>query len=55
MQETFKKDYDKLVEVKPLLFASYVPTIFPEGDETKKPYNDIYCELTDREKMKKVC
>jgi len=31
-----------------------VPTVYPEGDTTKKPFVDIYCELTDREKMTKV-
>jgi dynein heavy chain len=55
MTESFKKSYDKIVEVKPLLFASYVPTLYPEGDDTKKQFTDIYCELTDREKMRKVC
>jgi dynein heavy chain len=34
------------------LFASFVPTVYPEGDNTKKPYNDLYCELSDREKVK---
>ena len=49
VKERFKKDYDKIVEVKPLLFASFVPTLYGEGDvDKKKPLNDIYCELTDR-------
>lgn len=55
MKTAFKKDWDKLVTVKPLLFASFTPLIYPEGDETKKPWADIYCELTDRDKVKKVC
>ena len=54
MNETFKKKFDALVAVKPLLFASFVPTIYPDGDNTKKAYQDIYCELTDREKMTKI-
>ena len=41
----FKKDLDSLIEVKPLLFGSFVPTIFPDGDTSKKPLIDIYCEL----------
>ena len=54
VKERFKKDYDKIVEVKPLLFASFVPTLYGEGDvDKKKPLNDIYCELTDRQKMQK--
>jgi dynein heavy chain len=32
-----------------------VPTIYPDGDTSKKPLNDIYCELTDREALKKKC
>ena len=54
IKEKFKKEWDKLVEVQPLLFGSFVPTIYPDGDETKKPYNDLYCELTDRTKLKKI-
>jgi len=54
MKEKFKKDWDKVVTIKPLLFASFTPLIHPEGDTTKKPYNDIYCELTDRKKVSKV-
>jgi dynein heavy chain len=38
MKETFKKTYDSIVAVKPLLFASFVPTVYPEGDTSKKPY-----------------
>jgi dynein heavy chain len=54
MTEKFKKNWDKIVTIKPLLFASFTPLIFPEGDETKKPFNDVYCELTNRAKVKKV-
>ena len=54
IKEKFKKDWGKLVTIKPLLFASFTPLIFPEGDETKKPWADIYCELTDRKKVKKI-
>ena len=56
IKERFKKDYDKIVEVKPLLFASFVPTLYAEGDvDKKKPLGDVYCELTDRAKMEKKC
>jgi dynein heavy chain, axonemal len=54
MKEKFKKEWNKIVQIKPLLFASFVPTIFPDGDETKRPYQDLYCELTNRDKVKKV-
>ena len=54
MKDKFKKDWDKIVKVEPLLFASFVPLCYPDGDESKKPFTDVYCELTDREKVKKV-
>jgi len=38
MKDTFKKTYDSIVAVKPLLFASFVPTVYPDGDTSKKPY-----------------
>jgi len=53
-KEKFKRDWEKLVQIKPLLFASFTPLIYPEGDTTKKPWNDIYCELTDRKKVSKI-
>lgn len=52
--EKFKKKWDSLVKIQPLLFASFTPLIHPDDDPTKKPFNDIYCELTNREKAKKV-
>jgi dynein heavy chain len=38
MKEKFKKDMDKIVQIKPLLFASFTPLIYPEGDTTKKAW-----------------
>ncbi len=38
-----------------MLWGSFVPTIYPDGDTTKKPLSDIYCELIDREHLKKKC
>lgn len=52
IKEKFKKDWSSIVEVEPLLFGSFVPMIYPDGDTTKKPWNDLYCELTDRKKLK---
>ena len=54
MKTNFKKDWDTLVTVEPLLFAAFVPTIYPDGDKSKKPYSNVYCELTDREAMQKA-
>lgn len=51
----FKKEFDDLVTVKPLLFGSFTPHIYPDGDTTKKPLGDIYCELTERTLVKKNC
>lgn len=56
VKERFRKEYDKIVLVQPLLFASFVPTIYAETDvDKKKALTDIYCELSDRAKMKKKC
>ena len=38
VKTTYKKDWDKLVEIKPLLFASFAPLIYPDNDKTKKAY-----------------
>lgn len=46
---------DSLVEVKPLLFGSFTPQIYPEGDRSKKAIPDIYCELIERDLVKKNC
>jgi dynein heavy chain, axonemal len=52
IKEKFKKDWSAIVEVEPLMFASFVPMVYPDGDTTKRPFNDLYCELTDRDKLK---
>lgn len=55
ISEKFKREWEKLVTVSPLLFSSFVPTIYPDDDTSKKPMKDIYCELIDREKLVKSC
>lgn len=52
IKEKFKKDWNSIVEIEPLLFGSFVPLIYPDGDTTKKPWADLYCEITDRKKLK---
>jgi dynein heavy chain, axonemal len=52
IKEKFKKDWSAIVEVEPLMFASFVPMVYPDGDTSKRPFNDLYCELTDRDKLK---
>ena len=54
IKEKFKKEWGSFVKVEPLLFGSFVPLCYPAGDTTKKPYRDVYCELHDREKLKKI-
>ena len=53
MKDKFKKEWSSIVKVEPLLFGSFVPLVYPDGDKTKKPFQDIYCELNDNEKVKK--
>lgn len=55
VKTNFKRDWKALVTVEPLLWASFIPTIYPDGDTNRKPYNDVYCELTNREAVKKKC
>ena len=38
-----------------MLWASFVPTIFPDGDVTKKPLTGVYCELIRHELLKAKC
>lgn len=52
IKEKFKKEWGKIIEVEPLLFGSFVPLVFPDDDQTKKPLTDLYCELYDRKKVK---
>lgn len=55
MKDKFKREWNKIVDIEPLLFGSFVPTVFPDGDTSKKPMIDLYCELTDRDKVKVLC
>jgi len=38
IKDKFKKDWNSIVKVEPLLFASFVPLCYPGGDTSKKPY-----------------
>jgi len=55
MKEKFKRDWKALVTVEPLLFSTFVPTVYPDDDETKKPLRNILCELTNRDKLIHTC
>ena len=55
LAEKFRREWDKLVTITPLLFSSFVPTIYPDDDNTKKPLKNLYCELTDRDRLLKEC
>jgi len=50
----FRVQWKDLVRVEPLLWATFVPTIHPDGDTSKKCLSNIYCELTNREKLKTI-
>lgn len=52
-KEKFKRDWKSIVKVEPLLFASFVPMV-PAGPESTKLLTNVYCELTDRDKVKKT-
>jgi dynein heavy chain len=42
------------VKQEPLLWASYVPSIYPDNDKSKRPLQEVYCELNDLENVKKI-
>jgi len=43
------------VTVEPLLWAAFVPTVYPNNDTSKRMCSDVYCELNDLENLKKIC
>jgi dynein heavy chain len=55
MKENFNKEWKDIVEVEPLLWSHFVPTVYPNNDTSKRILNDVYCELSDLENLKKVC
>ena len=50
IQMYFRRDWDDLVTVTPLLFGSFIPMISREEGKAKVP--DIYCELNDHKLLK---
>lgn len=54
IKQTFNKDWKDLVKIEPLLWASFIPSIYPDNDKTKRPLSDVYCELNDLDNVKKV-
>jgi hypothetical protein len=57
----FKREWQSLVHSLTTYCgrASFLP-IYPDGDTTKKPLNDIYCELTrsrcsEKEMLTDIC
>lgn len=53
--KNFKRSLDEIVEIKPLLFSHFVPTIVKSEDDPSKKWPNIYCEITDRGDLKKIC
>ena len=36
-----------------ILFTNFVPYIYPDNDNTKQPYQNLYCEIPDLEIIKR--
>jgi dynein heavy chain len=53
MSENFKKPWQSVVKLEPVLFGSFIPTRHPDGDQTKPAYPNLYCELVNRENLQK--
>ena len=47
------RDRSSIVKHEPLLFASFVPLI-PAGPDSNKFLTGVYCELTDKDKVRKT-
>lgn len=54
MSQVFKKQWSGIVKLEPLLFGSFIPTRYPDGDQSKPAYPNVYCELTNRENLVKT-
>ncbi len=52
MKQHFGKDWENVVTAEPLIFGSFVPCIYPDGDRTKDPITGVYCELADRKLLR---
>ena len=50
IQTYFRRDWDDLVTVTPLLFGSFIPIITREDGKTRIP--DLYCEIDDHALLK---
>jgi len=53
-KRNFRRDWHMLVTVEPLLWGSFVPTIYPGGDTSMKPLTNVYCELVNRNALHTV-
>lgn len=51
----FKRSLDEIIEVKPLLWSHFIPTILKSDDDPTKKIPNIYCEITNREDLVKIC
>jgi dynein heavy chain len=51
MKQNFNKEWKDLVEIEPLLWTSFVATVYPNGDTSKRLMSDIFCELTDLDNL----
>lgn len=43
----FSKNLNDLTGGIPLLFASFIPFLYPGGDTSKPRLEDVYCEIKD--------
>lgn len=53
MKDKFKREWSSIVKHEPLLFASFVPLV-PVSPDSNKLLQGVYCELTDKEKVRKT-
>lgn len=48
-----RRDLSAFVHNKTIIFANFLPTIHPDNDFSRPAYENIYCEITDIDKITK--
>jgi dynein heavy chain len=54
ISNNLKREWTDLVQIQPLLWSDFVPTIAKSKDDPTKKIPNVYCELVNREDLKKV-
>lgn len=53
MKTHFRRELHSFTNKGSILFTNFVPYIYPDNDNTKQPYQNLYCEIPDLEIIKR--